>query len=57
MVLKQYFFFKKIISVKICYKIYNNKLLINIKVYKTWDKYLKNYQYKIPAFINYNNLY
>lgn len=42
---------------KIWYKIYNNKLLAIVKIFKIWHYYLKCYQYKVFALINYNNFY
>ena len=45
------------ILIKIWYKIYTNKLLAIIKIFKTWHYYLKSCKYKILIFINYNDLY
>ena len=45
------------ILAKIRYKIYNDKFLTTIKVFKTWMYYLKSYKYKFLIFIDYNNLY
>ena len=44
------------ILTKIWYKIYDNKLLANGKILKTWKHYLKNCKYEEVILINYNNL-
>lgn len=51
------YFLKKIILIKIRYKIHNDKLLFNIKVFKTWKQNLKSCKHKILILINQNNLY
>ena len=51
------FWSQKITDVKICYKIYNSKLLIIIMFFKHWHHYLNNSQHPIMVFINHNNLW
>ena len=44
------------ILAKTRYKAYNNQVLAIIKVFKTWNHYLKGYKHKVLAFINYHKL-
>ena len=45
------------ILAKIQYKIYNNKLLAIVKIFKIWYHYLKDCKYKILVFKDYNHFY
>ena len=49
-------YFKKIISAKLNYQIYNKKLLIIINIFKKQKMYLKESIYLIKILINYKNL-
>lgn len=51
------FFFQKMISVKIWYKIYNGRDLAIMKVFKIWYDYFKDCKHKVCIFIDYNNLH
>ena len=51
------FWLQKMIDVKICYKIYNDELLIIIIFFKHWCYYLNSNQYSIEVFINHNKLW
>lgn len=39
------------------YEIYNSRLLAIIKIFITWQYYLKDFHYKILILIDYNSLY
>ena len=43
------------ISAKTWYKSYNNKLLVIIEAFITWQYYLKDCKYKVLVFTNHNN--
>lgn len=47
-------FFKKMIPEKTWYKIYNQKVLAIIEIFKTWHHYLKRFKYKVFIFTNHN---
>lgn len=49
-------YFQKIILIK-TQKIYNNKILIIVEIFKTCQNYLKSCKYEIFIFINYKNFY
>lgn len=49
-------FFTTMIVVKTRYKVYNNKLLTIEKNLKNYQHSVKDCQYKILVFINYQNL-
>ncbi len=50
------FYFRKIISVKLNYKIHNKELLAIIIAFNKWRVYLKEFKYFIKVYINYKNL-
>ena len=47
---------KKIINIKLNYKIYNKKLLTIINIFEEWRMYLKESIYLIKILIDYKNL-
>ena len=49
------FWSQKMINVKICYKTYDNKLLIIIMFFKHWHHYLNGSQHFIKILTDYNN--
>jgi len=50
------FYFKKMISTKFNYKIYNKELLIIITAFNEWRVYLKRFKYSIKVYTDYKNL-
>ena len=50
-------FLKKMISAKIWYEIYNNKLLAIVKAFKTRRHYFKSCNHEIFVLTNHNNFY
>ena len=50
------FFFRKMILTETWYKTHNDKLLAIVKVFKTWQQYLKDCKYKVLVLTDYNNL-
>ena len=50
------FFSQKIISIKTRYKTYNVTILAIVKVFKTWQHYLKSCKHKVFIFTDYNNI-
>lgn len=51
------FFSLKIIPMEILYKTNNQRLLIIVKVFKTWCHYLKGCKYKVFVVTDHNNFY
>ncbi len=50
------FYFRKIISAEVNYKIYNKKLLIIIIAFNKWRVYLEEFKYSVEVYMNYKNL-
>ena len=47
---------RKIISIKLNYKIHNKELLVIVDIFEEWKIYLKGSIYPMKILINYKNL-
>lgn len=50
------YYLHRMIPAETCYKTQNDKFLVIVKAFNTWQYYIKDYKYKILVLINYNNV-